>query len=51
MCGALDEVLVEKWSWESKADVRENKFGFMTPGPPQEFQEIVGHAWPDFEDL
>lgn len=41
--GKLEDVLVKKWSWESKADAKQNKFGFMTPGKPREFQESIGH--------
>ena len=41
--GKLEDVLVKKWSWESKTDCKQNKFGFMTPGEPREFQQSVGH--------
>ena len=43
ICGTLDDVLVKKWSWESKANVKQNKFGFMTPGEPKGFQQIIRH--------
>ena len=41
--GTLDDVLVQKWSWESKADAKQNKFGFMRSGVPKEFQQSIGH--------
>ena len=41
--GTLEDVLVKKWSWESKADAKRNQYGFMTPGEPREFQRAIGH--------
>lgn len=48
IAGTLDQELVKKWSWESKAEAKHNTFGFMTPGEPKEFRENIGHR-PELE--
>lgn len=44
--GRLEANLVEKWSWESKANAKLNKYGFMTPGKQRELGDITRRSSP-----